>query len=256
MPPILRAERLTRRFGGLVAVNSVSLEVAPGTVHGVIGPNGAGKTTLFNLISGFVAPDAGQLWLDDRDITRLRPHQRSALGVVRTFQNIRLFRGLSVLDNILIGQHTVARPGLLAIWPRKTARDRALRREADELLELFELSPLRDRLASALPYGAQKRVEMARALAGRPRVLLLDEPTAGMNEDESARIADEILAIRGRGITVVLVEHDMNVVMRTSDVVAVLNFGEKIAEGTPAQIQANAEVRLAYLGQDDPAGGQ
>lgn len=252
MPPILRAERLTRRFGGLTAVNAVSLDVTAQTVHGVIGPNGAGKTTLFNLISGFVVPDAGHLWLDDRDITTLRPHQRSHLGVVRTFQNIRLFRGLSVHDNILVGQYPVARPKLWSISPVKSARDRALLKEADELLELFDLTGLRDRPAAGLPYGAQKRVEMARALASRPRVLLLDEPTAGMNEDESARIADEILAIRDRGITVVLVEHDMNVVMHTSDIISVLNFGEKIAEGTPAEIQANPDVRLAYLGQDDP----
>ncbi|GAC1328389.1 MAG: ABC transporter ATP-binding protein [Chloroflexota bacterium] len=256
MPPILRAERLTRRFGGLTAVNAVSLDVTPHTVHGVIGPNGAGKTTLFNLISGFVAPDSGFLWLEDRNITALRPHQRSHLGIVRTFQNIRLFRGLSVQDNILVGQYPVARPKLWSIWPLKSARDRALLEEADELLNLFDLTALRDRPAAGLPYGAQKRVEMARALASRPRVLLLDEPTAGMNDDESARIADEILAIRDRGITVVLVEHDMNVVMHTSDIISVLNFGEKIAEGTPAEIQANPEVRLAYLGQDDPEPAQ
>jgi ABC-type branched-subunit amino acid transport system ATPase component len=217
---ILRAEGLTRRFGGLVAVNAVSLSVEAGQVHGIIGPNGAGKTTLFNLISGFVSPDSGRLWLEEHEITRLPAHERSRLGVVRTFQNIRLFRGLSVLDNVLLGQYPVARPGYLAIWPRPTARERA---------------------------------ELARALAARPRVLLLDEPTAGMNAQESEEIADEILSIRARGITVVLVEHDMNVVMRTSDQVSVLNFGQKIAEGTPAQIQANPDVRLAYLGQEEEA---
>jgi ABC-type branched-subunit amino acid transport system ATPase component len=147
----------------------------------------------------------------------------------------------------------VARPGYLSIWPRASARERALRREAADLLELFHLAPFRDRIAATLPYGAQKRVELARALAARPRVLLLDEPTAGMNEQESEEIADEILAVRARSITVVLVEHDMNVVMRTSDQVSVLNFGQKIAEGPPAEIQANPEVRLAYLGQDEAA---
>ena len=250
---ILRAEGLTRRFGGLVAVNAVSLSIEAGQVHGIIGPNGAGKTTLFNLVSGFVSADSGRLWLDDRDISRLPSYERSRLGIVRTFQNIRLFRGLSVLDNVLLGQYPVARPGYLSIWPRASARERALRREAADLLELFHLTPFRDRIAATLPYGAQKRVEFARALAARPRVLLLDEPTAGMNEQESEEIADEILGVRARGITVVLVEHDMNVVMRTSDQVSVLNFGQKIAEGPPAEIQANPEVRLAYLGQDDAA---
>jgi branched-chain amino acid transport system ATP-binding protein len=249
---ILRAEALTRRFGGLVAVDDVSLSVEAGQVHGIIGPNGAGKTTLFNLISGFVSPDTGRLWLAEREITHLPAHERSRLGVVRTFQNIRLFRGLSVLDNVLLGQYPVARPGYLAIWPRPSAAERALRREADDLLELFHLISFRDRLAGTLPYGAQKRVELARALAARPRVLLLDEPTAGMNEQESEEVADEILAaVRARGITVVLVEHDMNVVMRTSDQVSVLNFGHKIAEGSPTEIQANPEVRLAYLGHED-----
>jgi ABC-type branched-subunit amino acid transport system ATPase component len=250
---ILRAEGLTRRFGGLVAVNAVSLSIEAGQVHGIIGPNGAGKTTLFNLVSGFVPADSGRLWLDDRDISRLPSHERSRLGIVRTFQNIRLFRGLSVLDNVLLGQYPVARPGYLSIWPRASARERALRREAADLLELFHLTAFRDRIAATLPYGAQKRVELARALAARPRVLLLDEPTAGMNEQESEEIADEILAVRARSITVVLVEHDMNVVMRTSDQVSVLNFGQKIAEGPPAEIQANPEVRLAYLGQDEAA---
>jgi branched-chain amino acid transport system ATP-binding protein len=250
-PPILRAKGLTKRFGGLLAVNAVDLDVARGQVHGVIGPNGAGKTTLFNLVSGFITPDEGSLVFGDRDITRLRTYERTGLGIVRTFQNIRLFRGLTVFENILVGQHTRARPGSFSIWPVASPRERELRQQAEELLELFRLVDDRDRLASELPYGAQKRLEMARALAASPSVLLLDEPTAGMNEHESEEIATEILAIRGRGVTVVLVEHDMNVVMRTSDVVTVLNFGVKIAEGSPEAIQADPEVRLAYLGEEE-----
>lgn len=253
MTVMLRAQGLTKRFGGLVAVNDVSIEIESGSVHGIIGPNGAGKTTLFNLVSGFVPIDAGRLHLDDRDVTRLPAHERSRLGIVRTFQNIRLFRGLTVLENVLLGQYPVARPGYLSIWPVASKRERALRAEADALLTLFRLTDVRDRPAASLPYGVQKRVELARALAARPRVLLLDEPTAGMNEHESDEIADEILAVRARGVTVVLVEHDMNVVMRTSDRVTVLSFGEKIAEGTPTEIQSNPAVRLAYLGQEEAA---
>jgi branched-chain amino acid transport system ATP-binding protein len=247
---ILRAEGLVKRFGGLAAVDGVDLAVRGGQVHGIIGPNGAGKTTLFNLISGFLAPDAGRLWLEEREITKLPIHERTRLGIVRTFQNIRVFRGLSVLENVLVGQHTQARPGFFSIWPWVDQRERDLRQRAEELLALFRLADDRHRLASELPYGAQKRIEMARALAAGPKVLLLDEPTAGMNEHESEEIAEEILAVRARGVTVVLVEHDMNVVMSTSDLVTVLNFGVKIAEGGPEAIQADPEVRLAYLGEE------
>jgi branched-chain amino acid transport system ATP-binding protein len=248
--PILRAAGLTKRFGGLAAVNNVDLDVARGHVHAIIGPNGAGKTTIFNLVSGFLPPDGGSLWLDGREITRLPVYGRTALGIVRTFQNIRLFRGLTVLENVLVGQHTTARPGFFSIWPVASRRERELHQRAEELLELFHLADDRERLASELPYGAQKRLEMARALAAQPSVLLLDEPTAGMNERESEEIAVEIAAIRARGVTVVLVEHDMNVVMGASDVVTVLSFGEKIAEGTPDQVQADPAVRLAYLGEE------
>jgi branched-chain amino acid transport system ATP-binding protein len=250
---ILRARDLTKRFGGIVAIKNVNLEIGRGVVHGIIGPNGAGKTTLFNLISGFLQPDGGSLWLGNREITREPTHERTRLGIVRTFQNIRLFRRLTVLENVLVGQHSRARPGFLSIWPQANERERALRQEAEDLLELMRLTDYRDRLAWELPYGAQKQLEMARALAAQPSVLLLDEPTAGMNEEESERIARQILEVRERGITVVLVEHDMRVVMGTSDAVSVLNHGVKIAEGPPSAIQVNPDVRLAYLGHEDDA---
>lgn len=247
--PVLRLRQVTRRFAGLIAVDAVDLEVFAGQVHGVIGPNGAGKTTLFNLISGFLLPDAGSVVLAGRDITRLPTHRRTALGIVRTFQNIRLFGGLTVTQNILVGQHHVAGTGLRSIWPMPTRLERSLRDKSAELLELFRLGDYQNRLARELPYGVQKRLEMARALASEPRVLMLDEPTAGMNEHESDEIIDEILAIRQRGVTVLLVEHDMNVVMETSDQISVLNFGKKIAEGEPEAVQADEAVRVAYLGQ-------
>ncbi|CAN5605565.1 ABC transporter ATP-binding protein [soil metagenome] len=246
---MLRIDAVTKRFAGLAAVNGVTLEVASGQVHGVIGPNGAGKTTLFNLISGFLLPDEGAIWFHDRDIARMATHRRTALGIVRTFQNIRLFGGLTVHENVLVGQHPRARPGLRSIWPTPTAADRRLRARAEELLEVFRLTDYRDRRAADLPYGVAKRLELARALAAEPALLMLDEPTAGMNASESRVIAEEILAVRDRGVTVLLVEHDMNVVMECSDQVTVLNFGEKIAAGDPATIQAAPAVRLAYLGE-------
>lgn len=246
---MLRIERLTKRFAGLAAVSDVSLEIERGHVHGVIGPNGAGKTTLFNLISGFLLPDDGEIWFDERDVARMPTHRRTAMGIVRTFQNIRLFGGLTVFENILVGQHPVARPGLRSISPWRSARDRELQRDAEDLLDLFRLRDYRDRRAGELPYGVQKRLELARALASQPQLLMLDEPTAGMNEQESAEIAEELLAMRERGVTVLLVEHDMNVVMETCDRLTVLNFGKKIAEGDPDTVQTNPEVRLAYLGE-------
>lgn len=249
MNRILELSHVTRRFGGVTAVSDVDLVVERGSVHAVVGPNGAGKTTLFNVVSGFVLPDEGSIRLDGEDITMLAPHRRVPLGVVRTFQNIRLFSGMSVRDNVLVGQHTHANARTWSILrPRPTANELRLRHAADEVIALLGLSEYADRPASGLPYGIRKRVELARALAARPKLLLLDEPTAGMNDDESADIIGRIAELRQRGMTVLLVEHDMKVVMRASDRVTVLDFGRVIADGTPGEIQKDPAVRTAYLG--------
>ncbi len=244
---MLRLEGITRRFGGLTAVDHVDLEIMSGNVHSIVGPNGAGKTTLFNLISGFIKPHEGQIFLDGREISRLPIHKRVPLGLVRTFQNIRLFEGLTVYENVLVAQHCRA-PRLTMRISARADEERRLRARADQLVDLLDLGDYRDRLATGMPYGVQKRLELARAMASQPRVLLLDEPTAGMNESESRRILAEILALRTGGTTIVLVEHDMEVVMGASDMITVLNFGKVIAHGTPQQVFADQTVREAYLG--------
>ncbi|MFT4286014.1 ABC transporter ATP-binding protein [Nocardioides sp.] len=243
---ILTLSGVGRSFGGLRAVDDVSLEVQAGHIHAIVGPNGAGKTTLFNMISGFVRADQGTVTFAGRDITRDAVHQRVRHGLVRTFQNIRLFGGLTVLENVLVAQHTHA-PSLLS---RRAAVERRLRARAEELIDLLELGEYRARLAAGLPYGVQKRLELARAMAANPRLLLLDEPVAGMNEVESRQIMRDILKLRASGVTVLLVEHDMEVVMGASDRITVLNFGKIIAAGTPDDILADRTVREAYLGAE------
>ena len=231
---LLRVTGVAKRFQGVEALAEIDLAVDEGTVHGVVGPNGAGKTTLLNVCPATSAPDAGRIELDGRDITRLTPQQRVPLGVVRTFQNIRLYGGLTVLENVLLGQHTRAPTGLRSLWPFPTPRERELRAEADAALELFELMPYRKRRAAELPYGLQKQLEMARALAARPRVLLLDEPAAGMTGDGRARARrPDPGAARRRGITIVVVEHDMDVIAKVCDHVTVLNFGRTLIDGPP-----------------------
>lgn len=249
---MLELQGVTRTFGGLVAVDKVQLNVEAGTVHSVVGPNGAGKTTLFNIISGFIDPDSGRISLDGEDITTLSAHARVPLGIVRTFQNLRLFTGMTVRENVLVGQHTRVSgrmASFLSPWP--TSSEQSLRRDADRMIELAGLSDYADRSAQGLPYGVRKRVELARALAARPKVLLLDEPTAGMTDEESLDIIGRIADISSEGMTVLLVEHDMNVVMQASDRVSVLNFGKLIASGTPAEIRNDPDVRTAYLGAED-----
>ena len=243
------------RFGGIHALRGVSFSAAPGQITAVIGPNGAGKTSVFNTISGFYRPAAGCIRLGGADITAAPVHARAGLGLARTFQNIALFRGLSVLENIKLGGNHTMRSGLasaLAYGRRARDEELALREEVERrVIDFLEIDHLRHKPVDALPYGLQKRVELARALAMRPRVLLLDEPVAGMNREETEDMARFILDVQEEwGVTVLLVEHDMAMVMDISSHVVVLNFGEVIAAGTPDEVRRHPQVIEAYLGAE------
>jgi len=253
MAAILTANNMTKRFGGLVAVDSLNVEIEEHSIHSIIGPNGAGKTTIFNCITGFYKAEEGSIIFDNHSLLGLLPDRIVHLGVSRTYQNIRLFPNLTAKENILVGLHCHLKSGFLGIvlnLPRTQKEENDAAQEADRLLDFINMNGKGDFLAKNFPYGEQRRLEIARAMAARPKLLLLDEPTAGMNPSETQEMMDFIQHLRDElGITIILIEHQMRVVMGISEIVTVLDYGKKIAEGTPEEIRNNPDVIEAYLGR-------
>jgi branched-chain amino acid transport system ATP-binding protein len=250
---LLRAEGLSKEFGGVHAVQALEFAIQPGAVFSIIGPNGAGKTTLLNLITGIYRPSAGRIWLEERELTGLAPHRFAAAGIGRTFQNLQIFFNMSALENVMAGRYLHERCGLAAAMlrlPGLARAERACREEALALLALVGLERYTDEASEGLPYGALKRLEIARALAARPRLLLLDEPAAGLNPTETQDIDRLIQRVAARGVTVVLVEHNMRLVMGVSDRVLVLDYGRKLAEGDAESVRRDPRVIEAYLGAE------
>ena len=248
---MLRIEHLSKSFGGVAAVSDVSFCVSEGAIHAVIGPNGAGKTTLFNLISGIYTPTSGSIRLRDEEVAGMTPEALARRGVSRTFQNLQISMNLSAIENVMIGAHLRLNSSLLAAmirWPGLSARDRATREEAAELIAFVGCGAYAGAEARAMPYGALKRLEIARALAAHPKLLFLDEPAAGLNPTETREVEELIGKLGERGVTIVLVEHDMKLVMNVSRHIVVLDYGRKLAEGSPDEIRRNPEVVAAYLG--------
>jgi branched-chain amino acid transport system ATP-binding protein len=250
---MLRVDSITKMFGGLTALDQVSFAVAEGSITGIIGPNGAGKTTLFNIVTGLYAQTSGEVFLGEKNITFRKTEDLASLGLVRTFQNVELFGRMTVLENVMVGMHTGSRSGILSCafkLPGHLREEKSIREKSMEWLRFTRLEDLADVAAENLPFGKGRLLEIARALAARPKIILMDEPAAGLNSRETLDLASLISKIRESGITVVLVEHDMDLVMDICEHIVVLNLGQKLAEGKPVEIQGNPEVIAAYLGTD------
>lgn len=248
---LLEVRNLSKEFGGVHAIDDLSFTINPGTIHSIIGPNGAGKTTLFNLVTGVYTPTSGEVLFQDEPVTGKKPYELAARGMSRTFQNLQICMNMSALDNVMVGRHLHLNSSLLPSLfrlPFIVKGDKAAREMCTDLMAMVGLSSYRDWEADSMPYGALKRLEIARALASEPKLLLLDEPAAGLNDTESRELDAVIKKVAASGITVVLVEHDMKMVMEISDHILVLDYGRKLAEGTPAEVRKNPDVIAAYLG--------